>query len=216
MATDHADLIHLRLPGGGFRPLAPADVSAAATSTWSRSKCTAATGNTNGSCATNQNIIFDVLEGDLTQLAFITGVNTDATIVDLGAITVPFVNTVLSGDLNTIQVADNRGGSFGWALSAVMTDFDSGTYTVDAGQLVATPSCADATDIYDYANYTNPNALPPVLGTVDGTLQEDCAAGAGGVLDNFTAISLATKSTGYGTRRLSRPPVCTTCRWIWT
>ncbi len=117
-----------------------------------------------GSCATNQNIIFDVLEGNLTQLAFITGANTDATIVDLGAITVPFVDTVLSGDLNTIQVADNRGGQFGWNLSAVMTDFDAGTYTVAAGQLDATPTCGDATDIYDYANYTNPNALPPVLG----------------------------------------------------
>ncbi len=33
------------------------------------------------------------------------------------------------------------------------------------------------------------------MGTVDGSLQEDCAAGAGGALDNAVAITLATKST---------------------
>ena len=40
---------------------------------------------------------------------------------DRGAV----LDTVLTGDLNTIQVQDNRGGTFGWSLSA-MTDFDSG------------------------------------------------------------------------------------------
>ncbi len=160
-------------------------------------KCTAEQGNTSGNgCDTTQSVVFDLLEGNLTQLAVKTGTNPDATLVDLGSITTPFVSSTLTGDLNTIQVQDNRGGSFGWSLSATMTDFAAvGGATMDNGQLVVAPSCTDASTIYDYTAYVDSTLIPPVLGPVSAASQAPgIAAGTAGQ-DLGGTVTLCTKNT---------------------
>ncbi len=134
--------------------------------------CVAATTFTSGSCATTQQITFDVAAGRLTQLARITGINPSATIVDLGVLAPPFTAKTLTGDLNTIQVADNRGEQTGWTLTATATDFrDSKGRVLPKENLFITPDCVDANTLYDFDAYTDPSAPPPTLGAVDLDVQ---------------------------------------------
>jgi hypothetical protein len=80
-------------------------------------------------------------------------VNTNSTTVNLGTLISPLAPTVINGTMNDITVTDNRGGTFGWSLSATMTDF-TGTLgnTLSRAQLTATPSCSPATtaNAWDY------------------------------------------------------------------
>lgn len=128
--------------------------------------------NPNG-CTTQQIVNVSVLQGRLVQRAYVNNANasstggalvtngnpastpvngtplanTDATTVNLGTISVPLAPVVITGTLNDIQVSDNRGGTFGWSLTATMLDFTSVQgvgATIDNAKLAATPTCVKA------------------------------------------------------------------------
>lgn len=120
-------------------------------------------------CATTQTVKTSVLAGRLVQRAYTNptaatgnGVfdggsiaspvagsstfNPDPTTVNLGTLTSPAAPVDIVGALNDITVTDNRGGLFGWSLSATLTDFVGvGGKTLARGRLVSSPTCQPAT-----------------------------------------------------------------------
>ena len=150
--------------------------AASTTFTVNQDQCIAYTGDLTGGagCNTKQNVNVSVLQGNLTQRAYVNAAatsgsstssattpvvgtvntNSDATTVNLGTITSPFAPTVIAGTLNDITVSDNRGGTNGWSLTATGTSFTGvPSGTIAASALTATPSCAAATSstAWDYS-----------------------------------------------------------------
>jgi len=178
-------------------------------------RCVAYTGNLTGGpgCTTKQNVNVSVLQGNLTQRAYTnstptvgsinsgavapivgtSNVNSDATTVNLGTITSPLAPATIVGNLNDITVSDNRGGTFGWTLSATMPNFagvPSGTLA--NGQLTAAPTCVATTA----ANAWNYNAVgQTAIAGFDPTLNAPGQT-AGAAAQAFSGtVNLCTKST---------------------
>ncbi|HCK78527.1 MAG TPA: hypothetical protein DHW34_00755 [Actinobacteria bacterium] len=140
------------------------------------SQCVAQAGDTTGGsgCATQQVAYVSILQGNLTQRTYTnttattgstdgsalgspvqgtSNVNPNATTVNLGTVTSPLAPASIVGNLNDITVSDNRGGTSGWSLSAVLTNFTGSTgKSMNKSTLTATPTCAAATvgEAYDY------------------------------------------------------------------
>ena len=189
--------------------------AAAAAFAVSRDRCIAYQSDLTGGpgCDTKQNVNVSVLQGQLTQRAYVnttptnnstsssastpvvgtSNVNSDATTINLGTITSPFAPTVITGTLNDITVSDNRGGTYGWTLSAVLTNFSgTPTGTLSNALLKATPSCAAATNATAW-DYTNANKV--AISGFDDTLNAP-GASAGGAAQAFSStVNLCTKST---------------------
>jgi hypothetical protein len=73
-------------------------------------------------------------------------VNPDPTTINLGTLVSPAAPVDVAGSLNDITVTDNRGGLFGWSLSATMTDFVGvGGKTLSRDRFIASPTCQAAT-----------------------------------------------------------------------
>jgi len=144
--------------------------------TVNQDQCIAYTGDSTlgAGCFTKQNVNVSVLQGNLTQRVYTNAAatsgssnssastpvvgtantNSDATTVNLGTITTPLAPAVISGTLNDITVSDNRGGAYGWSLTASGTSFSGvPSGTIAASALTATPSCAAATNstAWDYS-----------------------------------------------------------------
>ncbi len=67
--------------------------------------------------------------------------------------TTPLAPTPCPASLNPITVTDNRGGGYGWTLSATMTNFaGAGSNTIANSRLAASPACAPAAagEAWDY------------------------------------------------------------------
>jgi hypothetical protein len=139
-------------------------------------RCIAQTGDVTGppGCATQQVVNLSIAQGRLTQRAYTnttptvgsidggsitapiggtSNVNPNPTTVNLGSITSPFAPTTIIGNLNDITVSDTRGGTFGWSLTASMTNFTGvASSTLPNSAMTATPTCSAATvgDAWDY------------------------------------------------------------------
>jgi hypothetical protein len=119
-------------------------------------------------------------------------VNTAPTQVNLGTITVPFAPTTIIGTLNDITVSDNRGGTFGWSLTASLTDFTgAGGATMSRAQLSAAPTCSAASSSAAW-DYTAPGQTP-----IPGFNASTSAPGitAGGTQSFAGTVGLCTKDT---------------------
>ena len=185
--------------------------------TVNQDRCVAYTGDTTGGagCVTKQNVNVSVLQGNLTQRAYVnttaatgtgvassaattpvvgtSNVNSDATTINLGTLTTPFAPTVVTGTLNDITVSDNRGGTNGWSLTATAVDF-TGTPSgsISKSALAATTTCAaaDATNAWDYSN-----ASKVAISGFDASLNAPGAT-AGASASAFSGtVNLCTKST---------------------
>jgi len=184
--------------------------------TVNQDRCVAYTGDSTGGagCVTKQNVNVSVLQGNLTQRAYVntaattgstdqssvstpvvgtTNVNSDATTVNLGTVSTPLAPKTIVGTLNDITVTDNRGGTNGWTLSATAVNF-TGTPsgTISNGALTATPTCvaADATNAWDYSN-----ANKVAISGFDATLNAG-GNSAGSAAQAFSGtVNLCTKNT---------------------
>ena len=189
--------------------------AASTTFTVNQDQCIAYTGDLTGGagCNTKQNVNVSVLQGNLTQRAYVNAAatsgsstnsattpvvgtvntNSDATTVNLGTITSPFAPTVIAGTLNDITVSDNRGGTNGWSLTAAGTSFTGvPSGSIAAAALKATPSCAGATNstAWDYLN-----AGKVAISGFDATLNAG-GVSAGSAAQAFgSAVNLCTKTT---------------------
>ena len=110
----------------------------------------------------------------------------------LASITTPLAPSPIVGNLNDITVSDNRGGSFGWTLSATMPAFTGSpnSNTIAASRLAATPACAPATNAtaWDYEAVGK-----TAITGFDATLNAP-GVSAGGAGQNFgSAVNLCTK-----------------------
>jgi len=95
-----------------------------------------------------------VVQGNLVQRAYTGGVNPNATTISLGSIVSPTAPTALNGTLNPITVSDNRGGTFGWSLTAVLSNFSGATgKTINKSRANLTAGCSPATagTAWDYS-----------------------------------------------------------------
>ena len=128
-----------------------------------------------GTCTTKQNVNVSVLQGSLVQRAYVnstattgsidgsagttpvtgtTNVNSNATAINLGTVTSPLAPTDIVGNLNDITVSDNRGGTYGWSLTASMPNLtSSGSNTISNAAAKVTSACAAATNgtAWDYS-----------------------------------------------------------------
>jgi hypothetical protein len=79
--------------------------------------------------------------------SFASGSNPDPTTVSFGSITSPVTPTPLVGTMNRLEVVDDRNGTYGWALTASLSDFTgSGGATISRSALVASPVCTATAD----------------------------------------------------------------------
>ena len=112
----------------------------------SRDNCVA----TAGACTTQQTVNLTVAPGALTQAAVLDAsansngsTNSSNTVVNFGSITSAVTTGSLSAKLNPITVADARGGTAGWSLTATSTNFtDASSHTINKSNLVTSPTCA--------------------------------------------------------------------------
>ena len=123
-------------------------------------------------CDTEQVLEVSVTAGSLTQRAFTnstptvgsvdgtgggltSNVNSSATQINMGTIETPVAPSAILGRMNDITVTDNRGSTFGWTLSASLTDSDGIASTADmtSDVLAVSPSCTPATpaNAWDYS-----------------------------------------------------------------
>jgi hypothetical protein len=131
-------------------------------------------------------------------------VNSSPTQVNLGTLVSPLSPTPVTGTLNDITVSDNRGGAYGWSLTADVVDPDGAGPQLEgfnglAGSqisesaLAITPTCAAAgpSNAWDYSAVGQ-----VVLAGFDGTLvAPGQTAGIPAQSLGGGAISLCTKST---------------------
>jgi hypothetical protein len=176
-------------------------------------QCISYTGDQTGGagCETSQQVSVSVEQGVLTQRTYVnttvaqgssdggsitspitgtTNVNTDATTINLGTITSPRAPTDITGQLNDITVSDNRGGVYGWSLTADLTSFASSDGTqISPAKASAAPVCEAATNATAWA-YNDANKA--IIAGFDSTL---IASGqSAGSVQNFgTAVNLCTK-----------------------
>jgi hypothetical protein len=73
--------------------------------------------------------------------AYTSGANSGPTSIDFGSLTSPLAPTVINGDLNRLQVVDQRNGVFGWSLTATLSSFTGPGGSMAATNLTATPVC---------------------------------------------------------------------------
>jgi len=73
--------------------------------------------------------------------SYTSGANSGPTSIDFGSLTSPLAPTVINGDLNRVQVVDQRNGVFGWSLTATLTSFAGPGGSMAASALTATPVC---------------------------------------------------------------------------
>lgn len=114
--------------------------------TVSRDNCVA----TAGACTTQQTVNLTVAPGSLTQAAALDNsanpngsTNSSNTVVNFGSITSAVTTGSLTAKLNPITVADARGGTAGWSLTATSTNFtDASSHTINKSNLVTSPTCA--------------------------------------------------------------------------
>ena len=112
----------------------------------SRDNCVA----TAGACTTQQTVNLTVAPGSLTQAAALDNsanpngsTNSSNTVVNFGSITSAVTTGSLTAKLNPITVADARGGTAGWSLTATSTNFtDASSHTINKSNLVTSPTCA--------------------------------------------------------------------------
>ena len=97
--------------------------------------CTAQTGNQTGGtgCTTTQNVNALLTPGNLAMSEFQTGINPSSSQVLLGSVVVASTTQTMTGQLNRVQVTDERGGTFGWTLSGALT----GPFLNGSGQSIA-------------------------------------------------------------------------------
>jgi hypothetical protein len=179
--------------------------------TVNQDRCVANFSNvTGGTCNTKQNVNVSVLEGQLNQRAYTnstpttgssnstattpvagtSNVNSDPTTINLGTVTTPLAPTAITGRLNDIVVSDNRGGTFGWSLTATMPNFTSTTGGVIANsRATVTPSCAAATST-TALDYITGVAIPGFDATKNAPGES-----AGASLDLSATRNLCTKTT---------------------
>jgi len=176
-------------------------------------QCIAYEGDQSGGagCDTSQQVSVSVEQGVLTQRTYVnttvaqgssdggsitspiagtTNVNTDATTINLGSIVSPRAPTDITGQLNDITVSDNRGGVYGWSLTADLTSFASSDGTqISPAKASAAPVCEAATNATAWA-YNDANKA--TIAGFDSTL---IASGqSAGSVQNFgTAVNLCTK-----------------------
>jgi len=178
-------------------------------------RCISYTADSTGGpgCLTGQKVQVSVLQGVLTQRTYVTAtptvgstdqssvlspvrgttnVNTSPTTINLGTITSPLAPTAIIGNLNDITVSDSRGGTFGWSLTASLTNFAGATgKAINKSTLSVTPSCVPATNstAWDYTAGTKTS-----LTGFDSSL---VASGqtAGATQGFSTVVSLCTKDT---------------------
>ena len=180
------------------------------------SNCIAQTGDTTGGagCTTDQIVRLSVLQGQLTQRTYTnttstsgsadgsgtttpvlgtSNANSNATSVNLGTITSPLAPAPISGTLNDITVSDTRGGSYGWSLTATLTNFTSATgKSMAKSTLAATPGCAAATNgtAWDYSASSK-----TAISGFDSSLVAP-GQSAGSSAQSFSGtVSLCTKNT---------------------
>ncbi len=178
-------------------------------------RCISYTGDSTGGpgCLTGQKVNLSVLQGVLTQRTYVTttpavgstdqsgiaapvrgttNVNASATTINLGTITSPLAPTPIVGSLNEITVSDSRGGTFGWALTADLTNFTGATgKSISKAKLSITPSCSAATNstAWDY-NAVGKTAISGFDATYNAPGQS-----AGGQQAFSSTVSLCTKDT---------------------
>jgi hypothetical protein len=216
-------------------------------------RCVAYNANTTGGpgCATTQNVEVSLTQGRLVQRAYVnttpaagTGVidgsgisapvagtplvNGSATEINLGSIISPLAPTEIVGTLNDITVSDNRGGAFGWSLTADITDPDgagalgaslNGTLGNDIPKtaLSVSPTCVTASETtawdYDAVGQTVIPGFDPTLnapGQLAGSANQSFGASAITLCTKSTATNATTQTTGGiynvgGTVRLLLP-----------
>jgi hypothetical protein len=126
-----------------------------------------------------------------------SNINPNATTVNLGTVTSPLAPKAIVGNLNDITVSDNRGGTNGWSLSAVLTNFTGSTgKSMNKSTLTATPTCSAATagEAYDYSA-----AGKTAISGFDASLVAPGAT-AGASAQSFSAtVSLCTKDSQQNT-----------------
>jgi hypothetical protein len=180
-------------------------------------RCIAQAADTTGGagCNTKQNVNVSVLQGQLVQRAYTnstpttgstnsaattpvagtSNVNANATTINLGTVTSPLAPTAIVGNLNDITVSDNRGGTFGWTLSAAMPSF-SGTPSgaIANTAAVVTSTCAAASNSTAY-DYSNASTSPVAISGFDDTLNASGASAGATSAALGSSINLCTKNT---------------------
>ncbi len=180
-------------------------------------RCIAQAADTTGGsgCNTKQNVNVSVLQGQLVQRAYTnstpttgssssaattpvagtSNVNANATTINLGTVTSPLAPKVIVGNLNDITVSDNRGGTFGWSLSAAMPSFTgtpSGTIANTAAVVTSTCAAASNSTAYDYSNAST---SPVAISGFDDTLNASGASAGATSAALGSTINLCTKNT---------------------
>jgi hypothetical protein len=203
-------------PNVSQAPASASYVQKIQTFTVNQDRCVAYNSNLTGGpgCNTKQNVNVSVQQGRLVQRAYVnttpttgsidgsailtpvagvSNVNSDATTVNLGTITTPLAPATIGGTLNDITVSDNRGGIFGWSLTATMPTLTGvGGNTIANSRLSATPACAPATNATAW-DYSNPGKV--AIPGYDDTLNAPGVT-AGGAAQSFSGtVSLCTKNT---------------------
>jgi len=77
----------------------------------------------------------------LSMRSFITGSNSTNTGIDFGSLTSPNKPTPIAGDLNRIQVVDQRYGAYGWSLTATMSNFVGAAVSMNKSTVSLSPTC---------------------------------------------------------------------------
>ena len=173
-------------------------------------RCVAYTSNLTGGlgCSTNQNVQVSVTAGRLLQRAYLDAAITSGSIngitpnansaptqINLGTITTPLAPATIGGRMNPITVTDNRGGVYGWSLTATMTTLTGvavNTNTIGNGQLTGSPTCAPAinAEAWDYTAIGQ-----TAIAGFDDTLNAPGVT-AGGAAQPFSGtVTLCTKNT---------------------
>ena len=207
----------LNITAGQGTPGAPGASNPAgfAAFTVNQDRCVANFSNvTGGTCNTKQNVNVSVTEGQLNQRAYTnatptsgssnstattpvagtSNVNSNPTTINLGTVSVPLAPTAITGRLNDIVVSDNRGGTFGWSLTATMPNFTSTTGGVIANsRATVNPSCVAATSL-TALDYTTGVAIVGFDSTKNAPGES-----AGASLDLSATRNLCTKTTATNT-----------------
>jgi hypothetical protein len=215
-ATDTANIFLLQNNTTGSYATNNAQTQRAFTSFFvNQDRCIAQAADTTGGagCNTKQNVNVSVLQGQLVQRAYTnstpttgstnsaattpvagtSNVNSNATTINLGTITTPLAPTAIVGNLNDITVSDNRGGTFGWTLSATMPSLTSTTLgTIANTAAVVTSTCAAAITgtAWDYTAV----GQTPISG-FDASLSASGASAGATAAALGTQINLCTKNT---------------------
>ena len=221
-ATDtNAILLLQNNTSGAYSVNSAATQRAQTTFLVNQDRCIAQAADTTGGagCNTKQNVNVSVLQGQLVQRAYTnstpttgstnsvatipvagtSNVNSNATTINLGTVTSPLAPTAIVGNLNDITVSDNRGGTFGWSLSATMPSFagtPSGAIANTAAVVTSTCAAASTSTAYDYSNVSS---TPALISGFDASLSASGATAGATAAALGSSINLCTKSTATNT-----------------